>query len=169
VNTEDAKVCEYLRKFTFLDRAAIEPLEAAHAANPGAREAHKALAREVTTLVHGPEALAAALKASEILFGGPLDGVTEDIFNDVAGEVPTKDLEQAKLAGTGAPIIDLIVHSGLENSKGAARKALEAGGIYLNNVRVTDLARVVTVADLLFGKYLLLRKGKKSYAVLAAK
>ena len=169
VNTEDAKVCEYLRKFTFLDRAAIEPLEAAHAANPGAREAHKALAREVTTLVHGPDALAAALRASEILFGGPLDGVTEDIFNDVAGEVPTKDLEQAKLAGTGAPIIDLIVHSGLENSKGAARKALEAGGIYLNNVRVTDLARVVTVADLLFGKYLLLRKGKKSYAVLAAK
>jgi len=83
--------------------------------------------------------------------------------------VPTKDLEQAKLAGTGAPIIDLIVHSGLENSKGAARKALEAGGIYLNNVRVTDLARSVTVADLLFEKYLLLRKGKKSYAVLAAK
>src|SRR6478736_1161494 len=165
VNTEDAKVCQYLRKFTFLSRAEIEPLEAAHAANPGAREAHRALAREVTTIVHGADALAGALKASDILFGGSLDGVTETIFNDVVGEVPTKDLERARLEGAGAPIIDLIVHAGLEPSKGAARKSLEAGGVYLNNVRA-DLARSATSADLLFGKYLLLRKGKKSYAVL---
>ena len=165
VNTEDAKVCEYLRKFTFLTREQIEPLEAAHAAAPGAREAHKALAREVTTIVHGADALAGALKASEILFGGSLDGVTETIFNDVVGEVPTKDLEKAKLEGAGAPIIDLVVLAGLETSKGAARKALEAGGIYLNNVRA-DLTRSATSADLLFGKYLLLRKGKRSYAVL---
>ncbi|MCM2275550.1 MAG: tyrosine--tRNA ligase [Candidatus Didemnitutus sp.] len=167
VNTEDAKVCEYLRKFTFLTREQIEPLEAAHAANPGAREAHRALAREVTTLVHGADALTGALKASEILFGGSLDGVTEAIFNDVVGEVPTKDFERAKLDGAGAAIIDLVVQAGLEPSKGAARKSLEAGGVYLNNVRV-DLARTVTAADLLFGKYLLLRKGKKSYAVLTA-
>ncbi|MBP6865753.1 MAG: tyrosine--tRNA ligase [Candidatus Didemnitutus sp.] len=167
VNTEDAKVCEYLRKFTFLTREQIEPLEAAHAANPGAREAHRALAREVTTLVHGADALAGALKASEILFGGSLDGVTEAIFNDVVGEVPTKVLERAKLDGSGAPIADLVVHAGLEPSKGAARKSLEAGGVYLNNARV-DLARTVTAADLFFGKYLLLRKGKKSYAVLTA-
>ena len=167
VNTEDAKVTEYLRKFTFLGRAEIEALEAAHAANPGAREAHRALAREVTTIVHGADALAAALKASEILFGGSLDGVTEAIFNDVVGEVPTKDLEKARLDGAGAPIIDLVVLAGLEPSKGAARKALEAGGVYLNNVRA-ELTRNVTAADLQFGKYLLLRKGKKSYAVLRA-
>jgi len=165
VNTEDAKVCEYLRKFTFLPRGQIEPLEAAHAANPGAREAHRALAREVTQLVHGPEALAGALKASEILFGGSLDGVTETIFHDVVGEVPTKPLERAKLEGAGAAIADLVVHAGLEPSKGAARKSLEAGGVYLNNARV-DLSRSVTVNDLLFGQHLLLRKGKKSYAVL---
>jgi len=165
VNTEDAKVCEYLRKFTFLTREQIEPLEAAHAASPGAREAHKALAREVTTLVHGTDALTGALKASEILFGGSLDGVTETIFNDVVGEVPTKELERAKLDGAGAAVIDLVVHAGLEPSKGAARKSLEAGGVYLNNVRA-ELTRSATSADLLFGKYLLLRKGKKSYAVL---
>ena len=168
MNTEDAKVGEYLRKFTFLSRAEIEPLEAAHAAAPGAREAHRALAREVTTLVHGADALTGALKASEILFGGSLDGVTEAIFNDVVGEVPTKDLEKAKLDGTGAAIVDLVVLAGLEPSKGAARKALEAGGVYLNNVRA-DLARNATSADLLFGKHLLLRTGKKSYAVLTAK
>jgi len=167
VNTEDAKVSEYLRKFTFLTRAQIELLEATHAANPGPREAHKALAREVTTLVHGADALAGALKASEILFGGSLDGVSETIFNDVVGEIPTKDLEKAKLDGAGSPITDLIVHAGLAPSKGAARKDLEAGGIYLNNVRVPDHTRGVTTADLLFGKYLLLRKGKRSYAVLS--
>jgi len=166
VNTEDAKVCEYLRKFTFLSRAEIEPLEAAHAANPGARGAHKALAREVTRLVHGADALVAALKASEILFGGSLEGVSETIFNDVVGEVPTKTLPPEKLAGAGTPIADLIVHSGLAPSKGAARKDLEAGGIYLNNVRVPDHTRSITTGDLLFGKYLLLRKGKKSYAVM---
>ncbi len=165
MNTEDAKVGEYLRKFTFLSRAEIEALEAAHVVSPGAREAHKTLAREVTTLVHGADALAAALKASEILFGGSLAGVSEAIFNDVVGEVPTKDLEKAKLDGAGTSIIDLVVLAGLEPSKGAARKSLEAGGVYLNNVRA-ELTHNATSADLLFGKYLLLRKGKKSYAVL---
>ena len=93
--------------------------------------------------------------------------MTETIFNDVVGEVPTKDLEKAKLEGAGSTIVDLVVQAGLENSKGAARKALEAGGIYLNNVRA-ELTRSATTADLLFGKYLLLRKGKRSYAVLRA-
>ena len=169
VNTEDAKVGEYLRKFTFLARAEIEDLEAKHAANPGAREAHRALARAVTALVHGDEALAAALKASEILFGGSLDGVTEEIFSDVVGEVPTKEVEREKLAAPGAALTDLLVHSGLCPSKGQARKDIEGGGIYLNNVRVAEAARAATTADLLFGQHLLLRKGKRSYAVLTAK
>jgi tyrosyl-tRNA synthetase len=120
----------------------------------------------VTTLVHGAEALAAATKASEILFGGALDGVTEEIFQDVVGEVPTRDLERAKLDGAGAPIADMLVHSGLSPSKGQARKDVEGGGVYLNNIRVAEVARPVTAADLLFGKYLLLRKGKRTYAVL---
>lgn len=169
VNADDADVIKLLKTLTFLPQDAIAALETELKANPGARAAQKALAKEMTTLVHGENAVTAALKASEILFGGSLDGITEEIFNDVAGEVPTKDLEQAKLEGAGASIIDLIVHSGLENSKGAARKALEAGGINLNNVRVPDYTRSVTTNDLLFGKYLLLRKGKKSYAVLAVR
>jgi len=166
VNTEDAKVSEYLRKFTFLSRPEIEELEARHAANPGAREAHRALARAVTALVHGAEALDAAVKASEILFGGPLEGITEALFNDVVGEVPTKDLEKSKLDGAGAPLTDLLVLSGLCPSKGQARKDLEGGGINLNNTRVSEIARAVTANDLLFDKYLLLRKGKRTYAVL---
>jgi len=166
VNADDADVIKLLKTLTFLTSGEISAIEAELAANPGARAAQKALAREMTTVVHGADALAGALKASEILFGGSLDGVTEAIFNDVVGEVPTKDLEKSRLDGAGAPIADLIVLGGLAASKGAARNDLEAGGIYLNNVRVPDHNRLVTTADLLFGKYLLLRKGKRSYVVL---
>ncbi len=168
VNTEDSMVVEYLKKFTLLSRAEIEPLAALHLANPGAREAHRALAREVTTLVHGAAACADALRASEIMFGGGLDGISEGTFQDVVGEVPTKDLDRAKLAGAGTALTELLVHAGLCPSKGQARKDIEGGGIYLNNVRVTESARAVTTADLLFGRYLLLRKGKRTYAVLKA-
>ena len=169
VNTDDADVVKLLKTLTFLNREEITALEAEVKSNPGARAAQKALAKEMTTLVHGRDALAAALKASEILFGGSLEGVSEAMFNDVVGEVPTKDIDRAQLElGEGKPIADLVVHAGLETSKGAARKSLEAGGVYLNNVRV-DHTRAVTANDLLFGKYLLLRKGKKSYAILTTK
>ncbi len=166
VNTEDADAGKLLRVLTFLSRSEVEALEAELKANPGARGAQKALAREMTTLVHGTEALAAALKASEILFGGSLEGITAGIFQDVVGEVPTQPLELARLAGAGAPIADLVVHAGLAPSKGQARKDLESGGIYLNNVRV-EHTRLVTAADLLFGQHLLLRKGRRSYVVLS--
>ena len=168
VNTEDAKVCEYLRKFTFLSRAEIEPLEAAHAANPGAREAHKALAREVTKLVHGEAALEAALRASQILFGAEIGDTSEATFLDVAGEIPTVDLPAARLAAPGLPLAEALTLAALETSKGNARKSIEAGGAYVNNVKSDPPPPppAHTEADLLFGKYILLRKGKKSYAVL---
>jgi tyrosyl-tRNA synthetase len=166
VNTEDAKISEYLRKFTFLSRPEIEAIESKHVANPGAREAHKVLAAEVTRIVHGQAALDGALKASEILFGAEIGNTPEEVFRDVVGEVPTKELDPAKLEGPGISIIDLLVHSGLAPSKGQARKDIEGGGIYLNNVRTGEIGRTVTTSDLLFGKYLLLRKGKRSYTVV---
>jgi len=166
VNTEDVKVGEYLRKFTFLSREQIEDLEARHAANPGAREAHKALATEVTRLVHGQAALDAALKASAILFGAEIGDTSEETFRDVVGEIPTKDMEKARLEGAGTPLVELLVHAGLAPSKGQARKDIEGGGIYVNNVKSPDVSRALTSADLLFGKYALLRKGKKTYSVL---
>jgi len=166
INTEDAKVCEYLRKFTFLSREEIEALESAHAENPGARVAHKALAEAVTTIVHGEEALADAQKASTIMFGGGLDGIGESLFEDVVGEVPTTDAAADQFTGDGTGIIDLVVQAKLCPSKGQARKDITAGGIYVNNERSSDTTRQLTTADLLFGKYLLLRKGKRNYAVL---
>jgi tyrosyl-tRNA synthetase len=166
INSEDSMVVEYLKKFTLLPREQIEALAVEHGQNPGARTAQKALAREVAALVHGPSACDDAVRASEIMFGGGLEGVTEAVFQEVVGEVPTRDFEKAKLAGSGASVIDLLVHAGLCPSKGQARKDIESGGIYLNNVRVTEVARAATTVDLLFGQFLLLRKGKRTYAVL---
>ena len=100
------------------------------------------------------------------MFGGALEGITEELFGDVAGEIPTKALEKAKVEGAGSPLIDLLVFSGLAPSRGQARKDVEGGGIYLNNVRVAEAARSVALNDLLFGRYLLLRKGKRSYTLL---
>ena len=168
INTDDRMVIPYLRKFTLLPRAELEALAAEHGKNPGARAAQKTLAREVTALVHGQSACDDAVRASEIMFGGGLEGVTEEVFAEVVGEVPTQELDRAKLAGAGLPVTDLAVLAGLAPSRGQARKDLEAGGLYLNNARVASVARTATAGDLLFGKYLLLRKGKRTYAVLRA-
>jgi tyrosyl-tRNA synthetase len=167
VNTEDGAVAKLLRMLTFLSAEEIAALEVRTTREPEARAAQQALGRELTRLVHGPAALEAAVKASAILFGGPLDEVPLDVFGEVVGEVPTARLDPAALAGRGAPVGDLFVQAGLCPSKSQARRDLEAGGLYLNNVRATDATRSVTGADLLFGRYLLLRKGKRSYAVLA--
>ncbi len=169
VNTEDAMVVQYLHKFTLLPLDQIAALAAEFAANPGARVAQKALAREVTTLVHGKSAADDAIRASEVMFGGALEGLSEALFNDVVGEVPTKPVEKAKLEGSGLVLTEALVLAGLAQSKGQARKDIEAGGVYLNNQRVTDVARGVTVNDLLFCKHVLLRKGKRTYAVLSAR
>jgi len=169
INTADADVVRYLKFFTFLPPAEIAALEKAHADNPGARVAHKALAKAATDLIHGEGATAEAVRASEILFGGELKGISESTFTDIVGEVPTKEMEKPKLAGEGIPLVELLVHAGLCPSKGQARKDIEGGGVNINNVRETSATRAVTANDLLFGKHVLLRKGKKNYAVVTAK
>jgi tyrosyl-tRNA synthetase len=169
INSDDRDVVRYLKYFTFLSRDEIEALEKKHAENPGAREAHRALARAMTDLVHGATATNEAARASEILFGGGLDGISEGTFGEIVGEVPTKDIGRAMLDGAGLPVVELLVHSGLCPSKGQARKDLEGGGIYVNNVREANAQRAVSTSDLLFGKHLLLRKGKRNYVVVTAR
>ena len=169
INTDDRDVIRYLKFFTFLPQEEIEALEKQHAENPGARVAHKALAKAVTDLIHGADATAEAIRASEILFGGELKGIAESTFNEIVGEVPTKEIEKSKLDGAGMPLVELLVHAGLCPSKGQARKDIEGGGVNINNVREASATRAVTANDLLFGKHLLLRKGKKNYVVVTAK
>jgi len=169
INTDDRDVIRYLKFFTFLSREEIADLEQKHTANPGAREAHKALAVAVTNLIHGETATCEAQHASAILFGGELGDISESLFNDIVDEIPSKDFEKAKLDGTGTPLVELLVHAGLCPSKGQARKDVEGGGVYINNVREANAQRVITSNDLLFGKHVLLRKGKKNYVVVTAK
>jgi tyrosyl-tRNA synthetase len=169
VNTDDRDVIRYLRYFTFLPREEIERLEKLHAENPGARRAHKALANEVTRLIHGVEATDQAQISSDVLFGGSVAKISESDFADIVDEIPTKEIEKTRLEGGGMPLVELLVHSGLCPSKGQARKDIEGGGVYINNVRETAPQRLMTTKDLLFGKHLLLRKGKKNYVVMTAK
>ncbi|MBI1842369.1 MAG: tyrosine--tRNA ligase, partial [Verrucomicrobia bacterium] len=164
VRVDDRDVIRYLKYFTFLGEEDIQRLAQQHGERPEQRVAHKALAKTVTDLVHGEQATQEAIRASEILFGGGLEGISEATFNDIVGEVPTKTLEAARAQGAGIPLLELLVHSGLATSKGQARKDLEGGGIYLNNQRIEDVTRVVSGGDILFGKHLLLRKGKRNYA-----
>jgi tyrosyl-tRNA synthetase len=169
IRTDDRDVIRYLKFFTFLSQEEIAALEQQHTQNPGARVAHKALAKAVTDLVHGPGATTEAMRASEILFGGELAGIAETTFNEIVGEVPTKELERGQLDGAGKPLVEVLVHSGLSPSKGQARKDIEGGGVYVNNVREGGTQRAIVVTDLLFGKHLLLRKGKKNYVVVTVK
>jgi len=169
INTDDRDAIRYLKYFTFLTKEEIESLEKQQMENPGARMAHKALAKAATVLIHGSDATAEAIRASEILFGGELTGVSESTFGDIVGEVPTKEIEKAKLDSAGTPLVELLVHAGLCPSKGQARKDIEGGGVNINNVREASATRAVTSSDLLFGKHVLLRKGKKNYVVVTAK
>jgi tyrosyl-tRNA synthetase len=166
IRTDDRDVIRMIKYFTFLPQDEVTELERQHLEKPEARVAHKALAKAVTDLVHGPNATAEAIRASEILFGGGLEGISEATFRDIIGEVPTKDISRARLESPGLPFVELTVEAGLCPSKGQARKDIEGGGMNINNQREANVQRLVTSTDLLFGKYLLLRKGKKNYVVM---
>ena len=168
VRVDDRDVIKLLKFYTFLPKEQIEELAKQHEEKPEARTAHKTLAYEMTKLIHGEEATQDAIRASEILFGGSVEGISERNFQDVAAEVPTTEIPASELAGDGKSLLELLVRTGLCPSKGQARKDVDAGGIYLANIRENNVQRMVAEKDLMFGKYLLLRKGKRNYAILKA-
>ncbi|HJC60444.1 MAG TPA: tyrosine--tRNA ligase [Candidatus Dietzia intestinigallinarum] len=161
LNTADADVVRYLRWFSFLGREEIEELEVLTAEKPHLRAAQKRLAEEMTTLVHGVAATESVQAAAQALFGrgelGALDEATLAAAVEDAGAVDVASNE----AGS---IIDLLVAAGLCESKGAARRAVGEGGAYVNNERVSDPEWTPSTEDLLHGRWLVLRRGKKSFA-----
>jgi tyrosyl-tRNA synthetase len=169
INTDDRDVIRYLKYFTFFSREEIEALERRLAENPEERLPHKKLAQAMTDLIHGEIAKINAHVASNILFGEAVENASEDVFKCILGEVPTKEIEKSKFQSAGMPLVELLVHTGLSLSKSQARKDIESGGIYIKNVREGSSTRAVTSNDLLFGKHILLRKGKKNYVVVTAK
>ena len=166
IQVEDSQVIQLLKFFTFLPQEDVAAIEAQHAATPERRDAHKKLAFELTSLVHGETATADAIRASEILFGGSLDGITESQFNEVIAEVPNSSLSRSLLDQTGGALVEVLLASGLSPSKGQARKDIELGGVYVNNIRAADAKAVLGTEQLLFGQFILLRKGKRNYALV---
>jgi tyrosyl-tRNA synthetase len=164
LNTDDDVVGTYLRVFSFRSRGEIEELEASVSARPDSREAQRALAHEVTELVHGTDAAAGAAAASQALFGqGELSTLDAHTLEAAFADLPRASVG----AADGMPsVLDLLVASGLSDSRGQARRVLGEGGAYVNNQRVTDAAAVPERSDLLAGRWLLLRRGKRNLAVV---
>lgn len=161
LQVDDDDVIGFLKVFTFLEREEIERLEAATAANPKAREAQRALAREVTSWVHGPQALAQAEAATAALWGrGNLTDIDAQTLAAATADLPATELE----VGTST-IVDLLVGTGLDKGRNAARKTVAAGGAYLNNVKVTDEDAPVSAEQVLAGGVVLVRKGRRNLAV----
>ena len=162
INADDRDVEGYLGLFTAFTQPEIAALIEAQRREPGARQAHHALARELTVLVHGADAATSAADAARLLFGDfDPRRATAAVFDVLAAEVPTVQAPAGALA-----LADAVVLAGLAKSKGEARRAIEQGGVYVNQVREADAARAIGDADWLAGRSVLLRKGKKDYALL---
>lgn len=163
LNTDDADVINYLRYFTWLNKDEVANLEEALLTRPHLREAQRHLAQSVTRMVHGETAVAKAEKASAVLFGGDLDGLDSGDIRDIFADVPSSEMAKEVFAGEGMPVVDLLALTGVEQSKGAARRAVQGGGVYLNNQRVSGPEQMVTMTDSIEGQFMVLRKGKKQY------
>jgi tyrosyl-tRNA synthetase len=162
LNQDDADIGALLRIFSFKSREEIEGLEAETAQHPEARAAQQALATELTALVHGAEAAEQAASASEALFGrGDLRDLDAETLGSALGELP-----RAEVRGPLPAMVDLLVAAGLAESRTAARRTVGDGGAYLNNVRVADPEMVPGDGDLLHGRWLVLRRGKRNLAAV---
>ena len=166
LNTEDRDVVNYLKYFTLLTQPEIEDLAASLVAHPEKREAQKKLAQEVTRLVHGLEALNKAEQASRILFGEVISNLSLQDLLDVFADVPSVTLSRSQFEGQGLSVVDVIALAALASSKGDAKRLIQGGGVYLNNVRVSDIKNVVTLNEAVEGQALILRKGQKEYRMV---
>ncbi|WP_328679441.1 tyrosine--tRNA ligase [Streptomyces sp. NBC_00322] len=161
LNADDRDVSKFLRIFSFRSREEIEELETLTEERPQARAAQRALAEELTTLVHGADECAAVVNASKALFGqGELAGLDEPTLRAALSELPHAQVAEL------APVVDLFAEVGLVASKSAARRTVKEGGAYVNNVKVAAEDAVPAREDLLHGRWLVLRRGKKNLAAV---
>jgi tyrosyl-tRNA synthetase len=162
LHADDRDVPKYLRYFSFRSRDEIEALDKATVENPAARVGQRALADELTSLVHGEDECARARAASQALFGhGELTELDESTLNAALAEAPSATVD----AGTGLPsVVDLLVGTGLVSSRSAGRRTIAEGGAYVNNRKITDVDAAVSENDLLHGRWIVLRRGKRHIA-----
>jgi tyrosyl-tRNA synthetase len=167
LNTPDEQVGELLRFLTFLEHADITALDRLTNEQPQRREAQRALARAVTGLVHGAAEVAKCEEASAALFGEEIAGLSEEMLLAVTEDAPSTTVPRAELLG-GLTLIDLLERTSLVKSKKEARRTVEQGGAYVNNIRQTDDGRTFAAEVLLHDRYLVLRKGRKEVHIVKA-
>ena len=159
--TADTDVIRFLKIFTFLSLDRIAELEQAMENDPESRAAQKTLAEEVTRNVHGEHGLSVARRSSSVLYGEAMDGLQANDLLDIFADVPSTELPRGEVED--ATVVDVANASGLCSSKGEARRLVESGGLYLNNVRVAGIDRTVGGEDIVDGRVLVLRSGKKKH------
>ena len=167
LNSDDEDVPKFLKIFSFRSHAEIESLIESHISNPGLREAHRALAREMTTLVHGQAECETVERAAQALFGqGDLSELDEKTLASALSQLPRTTISLGEQIPTW---VDLLAATGVVDSKSAARRIVREGGAYLNNVKVDAEDFAPSADNLLFGRFLLLRKGKRDLATVEIK
>lgn len=164
LNSDDRDAINYLKFFTWLSQEEIAELTESLRTEPEKRRAQRELARHVTVLVHGETELEKVVRASEILFGKEISGLSVDELFDIFADVPSTELERSKL--DGLTLTDALVRAGLAPSKGEARRLVQGGGVCINNRRVSDARQAISAADLVDGQVLVLRKGAKNYHLI---
>jgi len=165
INLDDDDAGRCLLRLTELPLEEIHDLDAKRAANPAARDSQKRIAEELTRLVHGDAGLAAARQATEIFFGAEIASLDDAALAEIFADVPSSEFPRSALDGEGLALIDALKATGLAQSGGAARRTIEQGGAYVNNRRIADVTHRLTPRDLAGASTLVLRTGKKSYAV----
>jgi tyrosyl-tRNA synthetase len=167
IRVDDADVGHCLRMLTALPREEIEALDTAREQDAAARDSQRRLAEELTRLVHGGEGLATAQRATEIFFGAEIADLNDAQLAEIFTDVPSTLLKRQQLSnGGGLSIVDALVAVGLARSKSEARRAVEQGGAYVNNRRVATVDLQLTTSDLASETVMVLRSGKKNYALL---
>jgi tyrosyl-tRNA synthetase len=168
LQTADADVVRFLKLFTFLDRERIEALGNETQCRPEAREVQRVLAAECTAIVHGAETVRSVEAASRILFSASNEVPTQETVSLLSREVPVTEITRANL-DTGIGLVDLMMRTRLAESKGAARKLINGGGVYVNNERQMQAQKMITADDLKWPAAILLRTGKKNYHLVRIK
>lgn len=163
---EDDDVMRCIAFLTEIEREEYDSLAEATKSDPGRRAAQDRLAEWMTTLVHGEEGLESAERASKILFGGEIGKQTDASLGEIFADVPSSSVSRTKLSGEGYWIVEALQDAGLVKSGGEARRAIKDGGVYANNIRVTDEQQRLTEANLASETVMVLRKGKRNYALL---
>lgn len=167
LQTSDADVIHFLKSFTFLSQEEIQSLENSLQTEPEKRLAQKALAEDLTTLVHGAEETQRVQNASGALFGSEIKDLDGKTLLEIFADTPSTQKKRSELESGNLLLVDLLVDSGLCKSKGMARKDVTAGGIYINNERVQDPAFALSQSELIANQSILLRKGKKNYHLVS--